>query len=274
MTTILAQLTDLHIREPGRLAYGRLDTAPFLRQAVDSIGRLKQRPDAVVLTGDLTDFGRADEYAHLADLLAPLVMPVYLMPGNHDDREQLRRSFPAHAYLGTSGHVQYSVSVGDLQLVALDSVEHGQSGGRLCQERLDWLEAQLHQHADRPVVIALHHPPFQTLIGHMDRIGLREGAQAFEDLVAGHPQVERIICGHLHRTIYARFGNTVVSTAPSTAHQVCLDLHRDAPSAWVMEPPGFHLHAWSGVGRLVTHAAASGQFDGPHPFHDGGALID
>jgi hypothetical protein len=70
-------------------------------------------------------------------------MPVYLMPGNHDDREQLRRSFPAHAYLGTSGHVQYSVSVGDLQLVALDSVEHGQSGGRLCQERLDWLEAQM-----------------------------------------------------------------------------------------------------------------------------------
>ena len=30
MTTLLAQLTDLHIREPGRLAYGRLDTAPYL----------------------------------------------------------------------------------------------------------------------------------------------------------------------------------------------------------------------------------------------------
>jgi 3',5'-cyclic AMP phosphodiesterase CpdA len=274
MTTLLAQLTDLHIREPGRLAYGRLDTAPFLRQAVASIGRLKQQPDAVVLTGDLTDFGRADEYAHLADLLAPLPMPVYLMPGNHDDRDQLRRSFAAHTYLGTCDYVQYSVSIGEIQLIALDSVEQGKSGGRLCQKRLDWLEMQLHEHAGRPVVIALHHPPFQTLIGHMDRIGLSEGAQALENLIAGHPQVERIICGHLHRTIYARFGRTVVSTAPSTAHQVCLDLDQDAPSAWVMEPPGFHLHAWSGAGRLVTHAAASGQFDGPHPFHDGGALID
>jgi 3',5'-cyclic AMP phosphodiesterase CpdA len=170
--------------------------------------------------------------------------------------------------------VQYSVSIGEIQLIALDSVEQGKSGGRLCQKRLDWLEMQLHEHAGRPVVIALHHPPFQTLIGHMDRIGLSEGAQALENLIAGHPQVERIICGHLHRTIYARFGRTVVSTAPSTAHQVCLDLDQDAPSAWVMEPPGFHLHAWSGAGRLVTHAAASGQFDGPHPFHDGGALID
>ena len=84
MTTLLLQLSDLHIREPGRLAYGRLDTAPYLRQAVDSILRLAHRPDAVVLTGDLTDFGRAEEYAHLRSLLAPLTMPLYLMPGNDD----------------------------------------------------------------------------------------------------------------------------------------------------------------------------------------------
>jgi hypothetical protein len=78
--------------------------------------------------------------------------------------------------------------------------------------------------------------------------------------VAGHPQVERIICGHLHRTIYARFGNTVVSTAPSTAHQVCLDLHRDAPSAWVMEPPAFTFTpgpGWAGLSRTRLPAASS-----------------
>ena len=34
MSFLLAQLTDMHIREPGRLAYGRLDTAPYLRAAV------------------------------------------------------------------------------------------------------------------------------------------------------------------------------------------------------------------------------------------------
>src|SRR3989344_2288508 len=47
----------------------------------------------------------------------------------------------------------------------------------------------------RPVVIAMHHPPFRTLIGHMDDIGLREGADALEAIVARHPQVERVICG-------------------------------------------------------------------------------
>ena len=276
-TTLLLQLSDPHIREPGRLAYGRIDTAPYLAQAVASIGRLPQAPDAVVITGDLTDFGRAAEYAHLRTLLAPLPMPVYLLPGNHDSREQLLASFPDHPYLasgGLDGFIQYSVPVGSLQLIALDTVVPGASEGGLCPARLQWLEAELSRHPARPVVIALHHPPFRTLIGHMDAIGLLEGANALEDIVARHPQVERLICGHLHRTIQVRFGGSIAATAPSPAHQVCLDVAPDAASAWVLEPPGFALHALPEGGRLVSHTAASGQYPGPYPFHEGGQLID
>jgi 3',5'-cyclic AMP phosphodiesterase CpdA len=281
MHTLLAQLTDLHIREPGRMAYGRLDTAPYLRAAVLAINTLPQRPKAVVLTGDLTDFGRAAEYEHLATLLAPLTMPLYLLPGNHDDRAQLRRSFAHHAYLGDDEFVQYSVSLDDgfddkapgLRLVTLDTVEPGQPHGRLCARRLQWLADTLEHHRGEPVVIAMHHPPFETLIGHMDDIGLLQGADALAEILSDHPAVERVICGHLHRTIYTRVGSAVVSTAPSPAHQVCLDLATDATSAWILEPPGFHLHAWSGPGRMVTHVAAIGQFDGPHPFHDERGLI-
>jgi len=251
----------------------------------------------VVLTGDLTDFGRAAEYEHLAELLAPLSMPLFLLPGNHDDRAQLRHRFAAQADLGDGEFVQYSVQLDGqgrrpdepalrpgeqslrpgeqgLRLVALDTVEPGASHGRLCAKRLQWLADTLDRHRGESVVIAMHHPPFETLIGHMDRIGLLEGADALAEIVARHPTVERVICGHLHRTIYSRFGGTVASTAPSPAHQVCLDLAPDAASAWILEPPGFHLHAWSGPGRLVTHVAAIGRFDGPHPFHDGGELID
>ena len=276
MKTLLAQLTDLHIREPGRLAYGRLDTAPYLRAAVQAIEALPQRPHAVVLTGDLTDFGRAAEYEHLAGMLAPLSMPQFLLPGNHDERAQLRRSFKEHAYLGDGEFVQYSVSLGEhgLQLLALDTVEPGAPHGRLCPKRLQWLSDALDSHRGEPVVIAMHHPPFVTLIGHMDRIGLLDGADELAEILTGHPAVERVICGHLHRTIYSQVGGAVVSTAPSPAHQVCLDLAPDAASAWILEPPGFHLHAWSSPGRMVSHVAAVGRFDGPHPFHDGGKLID
>ena len=272
--TILVQLSDLHIREPGQLAYGRIDTAPYLKTAVQSVLALKQQPDAVVITGDLTDFGRASEYAHLAELLSPLPMPIYLMPGNHDDRTQLRRSFPSHSYLGTDGFIQYAVTIGNLYLLAIDTTVPEKSYGGLGKEQLAWLEARLADCQSKRVIIAMHHPPFQTLIGHMDEIGLLEGAAELEALVAKHPNIERIICGHLHRAIDVRFGGSIASTAPAPAHQVCLDLSPTAPSAWALEPPGFRLHALESSGRLVSHLVSSGVFDGPHPFHDGGGLID
>ncbi|MHB1124979.1 MAG: phosphodiesterase [Ramlibacter sp.] len=274
MNTLLVQLTDLHIREPGCLAYGRLDTAPYLRRAVASVLRLKQQPDAVVITGDLSDFGRPAEYRHLAQLLSPLPMPVYLLPGNHDDRDELRRGFPDHTYLGASGFVQYSVQVGGLRLITLDTVEHGQSHGALCASRLDWLERELALHGDQPVIVAMHHPPFETLIGHMDKIGLRDGAAQLEAIIARHPNVERVLCGHLHRSIDVRFGGTIASTSPAPAHQVALDLHPDAPARWMLEPAGFRLCALDGAGRVVSHLAAAGEFEGPYPFDEGGASID
>lgn len=272
--TFLVQLTDLHIREPGRLAYGRIDTAIFLRRAVDSVLQLQQTPNAVVITGDLTDFGRAAEYAHLAEILAPLTMPVYLMPGNHDDRDQLRRSFPEHHYLGKfGGFVQFGVSIGEMRLLCLDTCVPGQSYGVLDADRLAWLAMELANFRDVPVIVAMHHPPFRTLIGHMDEIGLLEGREELESLISGFPNVERVICGHLHRAIEVRFGGTIAMTSPAPGHQVALDLQPKAPSAWVLEPPAFRVHAWNGA-QLVTHTAASGEFPGPFPFYENGLLID
>ena len=274
MTTLLYQITDLHIREPGRLAYGRLNTAPFFKRAVDTVLACPQPPTAVVLTGDLTDFGRSEEYAHLRELLIPLTCPVYLLAGNHDDPAQMRESFPEHTYLGTQGALQYSVPVGDLQLIALDTTTPQQSHGTLCENRLQWLASALEAARDRPVVVAMHHPPFTTLIGHMDKIGLLQGREALAQLISQYPNVERVICGHLHRAIDVRFGGTLASTCPAPAHQVVLDLDPEAASQWNLEPGGFRIHAWKPGTGLVSHTRPVGDFEGPYPFHMGGVLID
>lgn len=272
---MLVQLTDTHIREPGRLAYGRIDTAPYLRRAVQSVLRLRQQPEAVVITGDLTDFGRPEEYAHLAELLAPLEMPVYLLPGNHDDRDAMRRGFPSHTYLGEEGgFIQYSVQVGGVRLVTLDTATPGYSHGTLCGRRLEWLEAELEAQRHQPVVVAMHHPPFETLIGHMDKIGLLQGGSELAAVLQRFDNVERVICGHLHRAIDVRFGGTIACTSPAPGHQVALDLDPQAASQWMLEPPGFRILAQDSSGRVVTHLAASGEFEGPYPFHEGGQLID
>jgi len=75
------------------------------------------------------------------------------------------------------------------------------------------------------------------------------------------------VCGHHHRPITVRWAGTIGSVAPSTAHQVTLDLVADdSPSTFTMEPPGFHLHLWSPEAGLVTHGVAIGHYDGPFPF--------
>jgi 3',5'-cyclic-AMP phosphodiesterase len=270
---LLCQISDTHIKADRKLAYGIVDTAAMLERCVAQVRALPQRPDAVIVTGDLVDFGRADEYALLRELLAPLTMPLYLMPGNHDERVQLRASFPDHPYLRQwKPFVQYAIDDHPLRIVALDTVIPMQGGGTLCGERLAWLDRTLAAVRDKPTVVALHHPPFITGIGHMDRISLA-GASDLAAVIARHPQVERVIAGHLHRPITVRFAGTVASTCPSPAHQVALDIAPNAADNYILEPPGFQLHWWNGQ-ALVTHTAYVGDFDGPYPFRVGGKLID
>ena len=275
---LLCQISDLHIKAHGKKSYRVVDTAESLRRCVAHIMQLKQRPDAMVITGDLVDFGRSEEYAFLRGLLSPLTMPYYLIPGNHDARGALREAFTDHDWLSQDDRhgedrIEYAIESHALRIVALDTVIPMASGGHLAPESMVWLDETLQKVPDKPTVVIMHHPPFATGIGHMDKIGV-DNASILAPVIARHRQVERVLCGHLHRPIQTRFGGTIASTCPSPAHQVELDLSADAPSQFVMEPPGYQLHWWSPRGGLVSHTVAIGTFDGPYPFHDASGLID
>ena len=191
---LIAQITDLHIRMPGQKAYRVVETDRYLPPAVDALNRLDPAPTLAIVSGDLTDFGRPQEYAHLKHMLDGLRMPYFLMPGNHDAREELVAAFPDHAYLhGADGFVQYAVEDYPLRLLMLDTVVPMQSHGMLCARRLDWLRRRLAEQPGRPTAIAMHHPPFVTGIAHMDAIGLLAGAAELEQIVAAHSNVERIL---------------------------------------------------------------------------------
>ncbi|RQR49033.1 phosphodiesterase [Burkholderia sp. Bp9140] len=273
---LLAQISDLHIKRPGQLAYRRVDTAAALARCVAKLNALVPRPDAVLVTGDLTDFGHDDEYRHLRDLLAPLEIPYYLMVGNHDDREGLRRAFADRPELQGGEFVQYALDVGAVRVLALDSQVPGTSHGDLCEARLAWLAAQLDAARDRPVIVALHHPPFASGIGHMDALRLAPAAAAKLDaLLRGYPNVERVLCGHVHRTMFTRFGGTLASAVPAPAHQVAFDLRADAPSAFRLEPPAFAVHFHSPETGMTSHHVYVDEGDGPYPFYEpSGELVD
>jgi len=249
---LIAQITDCHIVEKGELVADRVDTASMLRAAVAHVVDMDPRPDVVLATGDLVHNGRPAQYEQLGEILAELTMPVYPIPGNHDDRAGIRTVFPDVVPAGSAEDcVDYVVEEHPIRLVGLDTTIPGESGGRLEPEQLVWLDDQLAREPERPTLIFQHHPPFVIGIDWLDRIGLENGPEEAE-VVARHPQVELLTSGHIHRAVHTRFGGTVASCWPSTGYQVALALD-GTPYGYVDEPAGVVLHHWEADVGIASH---------------------
>lgn len=248
----IAQITDLHVVARDRLCYRRVPTNEQLRQAIAHINELKPSPDVVIASGDLTDHGRAEEYLELREILSDLKYPVYVIPGNHDNREMLTKAFADQGYVQPRPFVHYAIEDYPIRLVGLDSTVPGHHHGEMCAERLRWLDTTLKARPDIPTLIFMHHPPFRTGIQWMDASGLR-GGRAMEKVVSGHRQVMRVACGHIHRPMHVAWAGTIASTSPSTCHQVALELSGGDGFEFVMEPRAIQLHVLDPGYGLVSH---------------------
>ncbi len=272
---LLAQLTDLHVCPMGVAANRVVESNTLVERALRMVSRMRPAPDAVILSGDLAENGLLAEYEVLVGLLGRyLDCPVYAIPGNHDRRENFRRAL-GHLPGVTSDpeFVQYTIETHPVRLVMLDTLVPGGGYGRLSPGQLAWLDRTLSTPGatpgaaggEKPTIVVMHHPPFDCGIAHMDRIKLAD-AEAFAAIIARHPQVRRILCGHVHRPVTTRVAHAIASISPSVAHQVVLDLDPAGPSAFVMEPPAFQVHHINGTGEIVSHTAYVETYPGPFPF--------
>ena len=275
---LIAQISDFHLKPEGFLAYNVADTASPLKRTVEHINRLNPNPDLVLVTGDLVDEGAPESYIYLRQLLLPVRPPLVIIPGNHDHKENLRKVFPEHDYLHHfieeegEKYICFTLENFPVRLIGLDTVTPGEHGGGFGSKRRTWLQRTLSVRSEVPTLIFMHHPPFASAIGHMDKEEFR-GWKEFQSLNSKHPQVERILCGHLHRPVFRRFGGTIVTACPAIGMQLYLDLREEAPSTFIMEPPSIMLHLWAefwGEKTLLTHISVieerPGQYNGPHPF--------
>ena len=264
----IAQISDLHIKPPGALAYGRVDTAQALERCVAALNEFQPAPDFVVISGDLADTPTSEEYGYLKRLLAPLRLPFAGIPGNHDSRELMRAAFPRADNAVASGPLNQLTEIGGLDLMLLDSSVPGKPYGELEAPSLQWLETALASCSDRPALVFLHHPPFKTGIWHMDRQNLLN-ASDLASIVRRHQRVQLIATGHVHRATFTMFAGVPTTICPAPNHAVDLDLDQLREPSFKVEPPSFHLHTWfpgERFGNVVTHHVPIGDFDGPHPF--------
>jgi 3',5'-cyclic AMP phosphodiesterase CpdA len=243
---LLVQLSDPHIGAD----WGAGDPVAGLVAAVESVQRLPDRPDAVLMSGDLAENAADAEYDVVRDLLAQLGAPFYVLPGNHDDRDTLRRRFDLPGASGTP--VQYTVDLGPLRLVVVDTQRPGEGHGQLDDDRLAWLDAELAAAPDQVTLVAMHHPPLATGSTAWDELGLPAAdRRALGGVVERHPQVRRLVAGHVHRTIAAELAGRAVLAVPSTYLQARLNF-TSPEIELAAEPPGFAVHAVLD-GELASH---------------------
>ena len=262
----IIQITDTHVVVPPIKVSKRIESADLLKQAVanikENLPKLGQ-VDAIIATGDISDNGTTDSYALFRELIAPLELPFYVIPGNHDRRESMREVFADQSYIPASGPLNWSVTIKGLNLIGLDTLVEGQGAGALTAQTLDYLESELSNCGDTPTWVAMHHPLFSSGIRFMDAIGL-SGVGALVDVINASTADVRIICGHVHSVMIGAVGRASAIASPATCSTFAADFRRDAPVGFMSAPGGFMVHDWDGTFRSIHVGAVQGT--GPRPF--------
>ncbi|WP_170318944.1 metallophosphoesterase [Allorhizocola rhizosphaerae] len=236
---VLAHLSDPHL-DGGKRAAAR--TA----QVMHYLNGLPGDVDAIVVTGDLTDNGLPAEREQATALLASPRFPVITCPGNHD-------GYTPYGWPANQVH-----DLGRFAVVACDSVILGRADGHLGDATLDWLRSSLDGLRGRPVFVAFHHPPVKLHHPMIDEIRL-SAAERVAAVLADHPDVVAVLCGHAHTPAATTFAGRPLLVAPGVKSTLLLPWELPAGEMnWrstldLGQPPAVAFHILDDDGRLTTH---------------------
>jgi Icc protein len=248
----IAQITDTHLyADPDGRLLG-LNTRHCLRQVVALAGR--RAPQLVVATGDLTHDASSDAYRAVRECFAPLLAPVYCLPGNHDESAALRVGMND----GVAFFTMSCLRVAGWQMIFLDSSVSGSEGGHLTDSELDRLDGTLTRARDNPALIWLHHQPLSIGSRWLDSMAVDNG-EAFFQVIDRHPQVRAVVWGHVHQQFEQRRGDVALFATPSTCIQF---LPESEEFAVERIPPGYRWVDLYDDGSFMTGVERLGAIPG------------
>lgn len=248
MTLVIAQISDIHAA-PGAASLAALDGA--LRYL--SV----QKPDAIIVAGDLSNKPHAEGYPLVRQALAAAWCPVFMVPGNVDDRDAMRGAFPDVGYWPDEGPLHVNQMVGGaVRVVGLDVIVPGEVYGELTTDSLDFLATALDSDPSVPALVFMHQHPFPLHSSRLDRFICRNVEPLQDVLRASRAPVLGVGCGHAHRAASGMLGPVPVRMSPPlvTPNPALVEGHGEPPPT---DPPGLLLHAIDGA-SLVTHVVSVG----------------
>ena len=250
---IIAQISDTHLT---------LDTPETDRRLRDfaltiaDINALDPPPDAIVHTGDIVHNGRRDEYAQAAALLAKAHAPIYVLPGNKDDRANLRAAFSKTAYLAsTAEFIDYAIEDHAVRLIALDTLKPGANRGEFRPQQARRLIELIEAEPKKPIAVFTHHPPFEVTVGP-DRFHFEtmESMTLLQEALQRCKRIAAVFSGHVHRAAAGRIGDIAASVVPCIA----TSLRKGDYPPRMKSCPAYHLPRFDPVWGFVTESRVVG----------------
>jgi 3',5'-cyclic-AMP phosphodiesterase len=204
----IAILSDLHIQDPARSKVAYHYNAKAEKAIVDV---LSNKPDLVLVVGDITHHGFKEEYEIAKRLFQPFRdrhIPVHVTMGNHEfynnkvTDSQALELFMKEFELPTPYHniVQDSVHLILLSPEFLYGREHARDWARLSADQLNWFKQVLEQHPNIPTFVFLHQPLNDTVeqSQYQDWIARTEQTEQLLAILDQHRQVKCWFSGHTH----------------------------------------------------------------------------
>jgi 3',5'-cyclic-AMP phosphodiesterase len=252
---LVAQLTDIHLFATPQQDLVGFPTIESFQAVLQTLKELQPSPDLLLLTGDLSQDHTKESYQNLKDLISPLQIPTYWLPGNHDSlpfMEELLTEFPFFP--------QKSFQQGNWNFILLNSGVPGYVHGYLSGTTLDWLDRQLAELPPQPTLVSLHHPPFLVNSEWLDTSTLQNPEELFA-VLARYPQVKLVLFGHIHQEFDREFQGVRYLACPSTCIQFKPKSEKFGLDAL---EPGFRLlklYADGSIETEVERVAFAGMVD-------------
>jgi len=211
----LIQLTDTHLfSNDEQELFGVKSNLKFKEVINKIIAEEINDTDMIFLTGDISQDETIESYQKIADHLSSLNIPIYWIPGNHDDLIRMETVFQNTANFNYHRHL----SLPEWQFIFLNTKVEGRGDGLLSQSELALLTSELVSSSPhKKIAIVMHHHPAPVgtpLIDHY----ILENADEFWNIVRG-TKVELIICGHVHGDYRFKHNDIMIESSPATCMQ-------------------------------------------------------
>jgi Icc protein len=209
--------------------------------------------DLVLLSGDLSQDGSQESYKRLASGLEKLKVPVYYVPGNHDDLKVMLEVFP-YQTMSNERHLVFK----DWHLILLNSQKMGKPEGHLNEDELAYLEDCLRAYKTHHALVLFHHQPVPVGSSWIDDIGL-SNADQFWQIILRYPRVNTILFGHVHQAFKQTVNGVKCLGSPSTCFQF---KRRQDHFSLENLPPGFRFIHLYEDGCIETDVVRGSEYIG------------